>query len=420
MNRLEWTFCTLFTIMEYIFFLSLVFKKKPIFRNDKRIILISTSFVVNFICLALMPGRLLLFIATQFCCLSCIYYFFEEPLSQTIKDWMSAFVFLSMSENLIRPIVIALTPHAGAFLHTVLCILFILFALFIYYLCIGRKMKEIQLDNTAWLLFMGSLIPVKLMISCFNKIISDRQSNAGLLFMTMGGFGVCVLIFTLLYYFSQKEDYRIRTEISERLNEQQKEYFMGLLKQEERTRQFRHDAINHLLALNTLAHKREYASLEQYLDDLLAELNGLSKTQYDVGNDIVNSILNHYLAPMQETCHIEVKGYMEAPPRISQKDFCVLIANIVTNATEAAIQSKEKHILFEIEEGEHYLNIRAENTYAGTLSVDKTGNLITRKADQKNHGLGLKNVKEVVKKYKGKEEIKTDAGLFRIEIFLPL
>ena len=35
------------------------------------------------------------------------------------------------------------------------------------------------------------------------------------------------------------------------------------------------------------------------------------------------------------------------------------------------------------------------------ISVDKSGNLKTTKADKKNYGLGMKNVERIVEKYNG-------------------
>ena len=92
--------------------------------------------------------------------------------------------------------------------------------------------------------------------------------------------------------------------------------------------------------------------MNAYLSEMLGEISEISKRQYDVGNDIVNTIINYYFLPIRENCNIKVKGYMWEEQEVSQRDLCIIVSNLVKNATESVenMQNHEKEILFEVKE----------------------------------------------------------------------
>jgi signal transduction histidine kinase len=57
-----------------------------------------------------------------------------------------------------------------------------------------------------------------------------------------------------------------------------------------------------------------------------------------------------------------------------------------------------------------------ENTYTGTLSIDKNGSVKTIKKDEKNHGYGLKNVLEIIERYGGEKDINAEEKRFRVDV----
>ena len=117
----------------------------------------------------------------------------------------------------------------------------------------------------------------------------------------------------------------MQADMLEKQNEQQREYFAQLLKKEQDTRQFRHDLIAELLELKNYCEKEEYDRLDAYLAEMLGSISEISKRQYDVGNDIVNTIINYYFLPIQESCHVSVKGYMGEEQEVSQRDLCIIL-----------------------------------------------------------------------------------------------
>ncbi len=239
------------------------------------------------------------------------------------------------------------------------------------------------------------------------------------LFVILGSIASCILLFALIYYFNGTQSYARQAEILERQNEQQREYFTKLLQKEQDTRQFRHDLIAELLELKSYSENGEYAKLDGYLSEMLGEISGISERQYDVGNDIVNTIINYYFLPIRETCKVRVKGYMREEQEISQRDLCILVSNLVKNAVEAAekVQGGPKEILFEVQQGQKTLNVHVENTMEGEVEL-RDGVLATTKPDKRNHGFGLWNIRNIVEKYQGCYNCMSQDGRYVADIYI--
>lgn len=151
-----------------------------------------------------------------------------------------------------------------------------------------------------------------LMMNFISWFLIESSFGGGLkylgLFVACGSIASCILLFALIYYFNGTQNYSMQVQILEKQNEQQREYFEQLLKKEQDTRQFRHDLISELLELKSYSERGEYAKLDDYLAEMLGEISGISERQYDVGNDIVNTIVNYYLLPIRNSCNIKVRG----------------------------------------------------------------------------------------------------------------
>lgn len=297
-----------------------------------------------------------------------------------------------------------------------------------YYGIWGRKQNKdtFQLPVKMNILVIVIIFAVNLMLSYFTYILpesGDTQANRiGTMLTAAGGTMICITIFALIYYFNTTRDYKTQKEMLEIYNEQQKEYFSKLLEKEQETRQFRHDIVNHLLEMQYYCEKEKYDNLRDYLKEILGEISSIRKKQYDVGNDIVNTMINNYFLPIKDTCSVTVRGQIGKLKVMEQKELCTMISNVAKNAVEAValLEQTEREIVFEVNQGRKYLRIQVENTMSGNVCIDKNGLPKTKKKDTWNHGLGLKNVKTIVEKYHGKMEITTKNKRYIITIHIPL
>ena len=167
--------------------------------------------------------------------------------------------------------------------------------------------------------------------------------------------------------------------------------------------------------------KGEYDKLHLYLKEMLGSISEISKRQYDVGNDIVNTIINYYFLPIRDNSRILVKGYMQEEQAVSQRDLCILVSNLVKNAVEATakIQEISREIIFEVQQGEKFLNIHLEISMEGQIKM-KNGLPVTTKEDKKNHGLGLINVMDIIKNNDGSYRCTIEHHRYIVDIFLKM
>lgn len=349
-------------------------------------------------------------------------YVFEKSMLRACVTYIISCLFSGVVECAIGMLIL---EDADVF-EEILVTVIVIIGIWIYHFFIGRKLdKEIfQLPLPLWGMLGAFLLLMMLMISYFNfllmSVVREDMWLTGNILVMFGGIAICGLLVGIVYYFSRTTKYRIEKENAEKYNEQQKEYFTKLLEKEQDTRQFRHDIIGHLVAMEELCEQKDYEDVKEYIKGLLTDVRHISNAQYHVGNDIVDTIINYYFQPIQNTCNIKVEGSMGEGLSILQKDMCVLILNLAKNAVEAVahLPEEEREIRFLVNQGMGNLRIFMENTYTGNLQVDKNGNVKTIKKDTPNHGYGVKNIMKIIEKYDGEKDIKTDGNRFRVDVVL--
>lgn len=346
-------------------------------------------------------------------------------VSETIKLVLVSFPLLSILESIFEFILmygVKLEPEYVNIMYTVVVVAII----WTYYWTIGRRIDRdaFLLPGKMSLVVAAALFAIEAMISYFTFVLVDvlqiDGEMIGLGIVIASGVVIVVLILLMIYYFNVQNKYQIENSILERFNEQQREYFEQLLEKEQRTRQFRHDIIAELIQIKNYEDRKEYEKLGSYLDEMLSDISSISKYDYDVGNEIVNTILNYYLLPIKDKCKIEVKGYISDSLDIARRDLCILVSNLVKNAVEAVeqVSDKEKYIFFEIKSGNIFLQINMRNTCAEHTGITKAGEIYTTKVDKINHGLGIKNIENTLRRYEGYAEYKIEDNCFVSEIMV--
>ncbi|MGP1433391.1 MAG: ATP-binding protein [Catonella sp.] len=105
---------------------------------------------------------------------------------------------------------------------------------------------------------------------------------------------------------------------------------------------------------------------------------------------------------------------------ISDEDIVVILSNLLSNAIEACEKYSGKKIikLKFVQEGDNII-ISVKNTYNGKLGI-KDGEIQTSKLYEiDEHGIGIKNIIDVIEKYQGSYTIQNDKEEFYFSIMLP-
>lgn len=296
----------------------------------------------------------------------------------------------------------------------------------IYYFLLGRRLRKdaFLLPMRISVMVSAAVFAVMMMTTFFDSFIGLEESpkvvTAGFVVTTVGSIVIFIIIFGMIYYFNVKTEYQIENEGLERYNEQQREYFENLLERENATRQFRHDIISELTEIRGFCSRGEYDALDKYVSEMMHDISDISKRSYDVGNEVVNTMLNYYLYPVRKSCDIRVTGYVADKLAIGDRDLCILVSNLLKNAVEAVDRQKEedKSIVFDIHQGKMNTYISVCNSLGDDKLSLSDGRLETTKDDKHNHGYGIKNIENIVNHYDGDIRYKIESNKFVVDIMI--
>lgn len=181
-----------------------------------------------------------------------------------------------------------------------------------------------------------------------------------------------------------------------------------------------HEFDNQLAAIKGMLEQGNIKELEEYVN-LLNEKKPKEQPIIDTNHVIVNAILNTKYVEMRDKDILFVMKINDLSGlTIRDDDLVVLLSNLLNNAIEACEQAKEKVVKmkFVIEDSQIILSVK--NSIA-ELPTQVDGKIVTSKTDHpEEHGIGLKNVEEVVEKYNGGYVIDFDNELFSISMMIPL
>ena len=178
----------------------------------------------------------------------------------------------------------------------------------------------------------------------------------------------------------------------------QEDYYRQLQEKQAQTRALWHDLNKYLRAAKAeTAPSEALEQLQSMLDDATAIV--------DVGNPVVNVILNEYVQSAK-ALGIELRLKVQVPETlfVSAADLYILIGNTMDNAIEAcrALPQYQRFIELTLRTHQDILYYKLANSYDGT----------TKRPNDAMRGHGLENVRRCVEQYGGQLLTQQDQGFF--------
>lgn len=203
------------------------------------------------------------------------------------------------------------------------------------------------------------------------------------------------------------------------LKDMQKSYYEALLEKEEETRNYRHDMVGHLLCLENFAKEGKTEELEVYLSNMQQQISQIQGKKYMTGNQVIDVITNHYFSELAEQTEVQISGFVEDALEIDSVSLCSVYTNLLKNAVEelARIHDGTKFLKVDFSQGTRFLSIEIQNSLSEE-STKKSNLLVSEKEDKRNHGIGLKNVRRVVKENGGEFYTQIDNDMFVARVVL--
>lgn len=236
--------------------------------------------------------------------------------------------------------------------------------------------------------------------------------------------GLLLIINIFTYYIFQRIQGHAAERMENELLKQQNELLR--LRYEEfenqwlKLRRIRHDMANSCALEMSYLEKGQYEQLMEHYHEKLGQIKQRGDVIY-TGNIGIDSVLNYKLEIAREHgIEVDRKIKIESEITISNIDLNILIGNLFDNAIEAVkeLSPNRRKIRFFIRTNAARLLFVICNPYEREIKRDKAGNFLTSKEDDLYHGLGLKEVEEIVKKYDGEMNINDADGEFSVKVFL--
>lgn len=268
---------------------------------------------------------------------------------------------------------------------------------------------------------------IMLVVFCLNDIVGNKgNARQQLIGMTLSVLSMISigLLFAIVSYVKNTNDKIEKMLVMEKqIKQLEVQYYETLLKKEDATRRYRHDMNNHFVCLDELMQHRDIQGARLYIKEMQEYMQHIKNYSFNTGNKMLNALLNYYVTQMDENVVVSVKGRFKKTVAISDTDMCTIFSNLIKNAVEALQYCGQQKGFFsvEIDEGEKFVKVRIKNSMkSDNLELDKEGNFRTTKADKKNHGMGILNVKEAIQLNGGNLQFYVAEKQFCSQVILPM
>lgn len=231
---------------------------------------------------------------------------------------------------------------------------------------------------------------------------------------------ILISVYTFRKMILSKEEHEKSILIEQQLN-LQLSHCENIEKLYSGIRSIMHDMNNHISCLKNLADKNNNDEIKKYLHNLS---DTVSKLDFKIktGNPVSDAIVNEKYSICQNN-KIEFVCDFILPKKISLNavDLCIILSNALDNAIEACMRiqdniiSKEIHLKSLIKNS--YLIIEISNSNIDKIEYDHN-KIISKKWDKFNHGIGIYNIENSVKKYNGVFDIVEGKNKFTMNIML--
>ena len=195
-----------------------------------------------------------------------------------------------------------------------------------------------------------------------------------------------------------------------------------IMKSEEKVRGLRHDLKHHLSEILMMADADRTSEIKRYVRDMQVYMT-YEREYASSGNTDIDSLINLMLDKAKsELKSVKCKVCVPQELDIPSFDWNIILGNLLDNAIFAARNSGDKFLYMKINYQRGILFIHIKNSYNGALVRADDRYITTKNYDRTDraqiHGMGIKNVKRIVEKYKGTTEIHDENGIFDVRILM--
>lgn len=297
-------------------------------------------------------------------------------------------------------------------------------ALLVYGVIRKRKKREaVRFSVVQYcLLYMG--IGAFFVVIAFSQGLTRNEwevlnNMKGVVIIASIVIALCFMVLSIYQQIIWKKnyEYRMENEKYELFLTKQEEHVRMLVAGDERWRKLRHDMNAHIVAMDNIVEREAWIELKKYFSQMKESIEETRIEKYTSISAVDAVIAEWHKRAIEEQVLWSWEGRLMSVERVTIFDLCILFSNLLSNAVEAVKKvEKEKKIQVKIVNFQEQIVLSIGNTCVEQMNARIRPN--TTKGDVRFHGLGLRNVEEIVEKNRGSIEYQAKDGWFQIDIVL--
>lgn len=288
---------------------------------------------------------------------------------------------------------------------------------------IGKKSIEVLCD-TDWLKILVFPIFTIIIITSMLSFFKNVETSDQIMLVFVGAFGMIgmnIVVFYLINDIVERETKLYEHKIFRLQVKRQSEMYQAISENFDRQKKRTHEYKNQIDCMEQLLNRKQYAKLEDYVKVVHSKLDK-ELDAIDTNNIIVNAILNTKYQEADRNGIVFVLRVNDLSGMwIKDEDIVTILSNLLDNAIEACKKCDNgKRILklkFVHEDG--MIKIGVKNTFSNPIVYENGEIKSTKLVQTEEHGVGIKNIIEVIEKYGGSYIIKDDNYEFYFSIIIP-
>lgn len=220
-------------------------------------------------------------------------------------------------------------------------------------------------------------------------------------------------IFSALY--RQLQLYR--RQQSERALQEQKNALESQLEEQQRIRKMKHDMKGYTATLSGLLAEGKLEEAQKYLKGVETEMDSLFGVF--CANTYINAVFVHYDQKLQEMGAVCTLDIQIGPEELPYMELCQILSNGLENVCDALkeLEPDRREMSVRMKYSKAYLVIRIRNCCREDLHVERGMMPATGKTGR-DHGFGLRTVKEAAERLDGEMFCYTEHGTFVLDVMV--
>ena len=409
---------TLFEAFGCMMFFNIFLKARVIYKWSNWFLFI--SLVIGFLCVSLLDvgSYLLKILSAMLTIIVIMWIYYKKHIIQIVFLSVGFYALVYAIDYIMVDIIQSLTEESvwlHPFRSTLLALLCKTVLLFVI-LLLSRKLDKTGslnlITDSEWIRFL--FFPVLTIISLVGfTTVGEDGSDKMNFFVSFGLVTANFLLFLIIRDIMQREKKMLDIRVSEERTKNQMNMYLTMDDSYNEQKKKVHEFNNQLACMRQLLGSKEYEKAAEYVNGICnswtEEMNYIN-----TNHAIINAVLNQKFKLAKSKGIAMVLSLNDLHDVfISDEDLVTLLSNLLDNAIEACEKLIEgnKIIKFRfIVEGEK-ITISARNPVKDNIYI-LDNYPVTTKRNIFEHGIGMRNMETVIKRYGGEYQYSCNEGYF--------